>query len=54
MYPVISSEGWVGKKGMPRGHGDVSIWGIPFYDRIQRAGSFNEMKSYEKGGGDPV
>ena len=26
-----------GKKGMPRGHGDVSIWGIPFYDRIQRA-----------------
>ena len=26
-----------GKKGMPRGHGDLSIWGIPFYDRIQRA-----------------
>ena len=25
-----------GKKGMPRGHGDLSIWGIPFYDRIQR------------------
>jgi acetyl-CoA C-acetyltransferase len=24
--------------GAPRGHGDVSIWGIPFYDRIQRAG----------------
>jgi acetyl-CoA C-acetyltransferase len=23
--------------GAPRGHGDVSIWGIPFYDRIQRA-----------------
>jgi acetyl-CoA C-acetyltransferase len=22
---------------MPRGHGDLSIWGIPFYDRIQRA-----------------
>jgi acetyl-CoA C-acetyltransferase len=21
-----------GKKGMPRGHGDLSIWGIPFYD----------------------
>lgn len=26
-----------GKKGMPRGHGDISIWGLPFYDRIQRA-----------------
>lgn len=26
-----------GKGGMPRGHGDLSIWGIPFYDRIQRA-----------------
>jgi acetyl-CoA C-acetyltransferase len=26
-----------GKKGMPRGHGDLSIWGIPLYDRIQRA-----------------
>jgi acetyl-CoA C-acetyltransferase len=26
-----------GKEGMPRGHGDLSLWGIPFYDRIQRA-----------------
>lgn len=26
-----------GKKGAPRGHGDLSLWGIPFYDRIQRA-----------------
>ena len=26
-----------GKKGMPRGHGDLSLWGIPIYDRIQRA-----------------
>ncbi len=26
-----------GKRGMPRGHGDLAIWGIPFYDRIQRA-----------------
>lgn len=26
-----------GKRGMPRGHGDLSIWGIPLYDRIQRA-----------------
>ena len=26
-----------GKKGMPRGHGDMAMWGLPFYDRIQRA-----------------
>jgi acetyl-CoA C-acetyltransferase len=26
-----------GEKGMPRGHGDLKIWGLPFYDRIQRA-----------------
>ena len=26
-----------GIKGMPRGHGDLSIWGLKFYDRIQRA-----------------
>ncbi len=26
-----------GKRGMPRGHGDLAISGIPFYDRIQRA-----------------
>jgi acetyl-CoA C-acetyltransferase len=26
-----------GKRGMPRGHGDLALWGIPFYDRIQRA-----------------
>jgi len=26
-----------GKRGMPRGHGDLSLWGIRFYDRIQRA-----------------
>ena len=26
-----------GKKGMPRGHGDISMWGLPLYDRIQRA-----------------
>jgi acetyl-CoA C-acetyltransferase len=26
-----------GSKGMPRGHGDLSIWGLSFYDRIQRA-----------------
>ena len=26
-----------GAKGMPRGHGDLGIWGLRFYDRIQRA-----------------
>lgn len=26
-----------GEKGMPRGHGHLSMWGIPLYDRIQRA-----------------
>ena len=26
-----------GSKGMPRGHGDLSIWGLRFYDRVQRA-----------------
>lgn len=26
-----------GKGTMPKGHGDLSIWGIPLYDRIQRA-----------------
>jgi acetyl-CoA C-acetyltransferase len=26
-----------GSQGLPRGHGDLRIWGLPFYDRIQRA-----------------
>ena len=26
-----------GSKGIPRGHGDLKIWGLSFYDRIQRA-----------------
>jgi acetyl-CoA C-acetyltransferase len=26
-----------GQRGMPRGHGDMKIWGLPFYDRVQRA-----------------
>lgn len=26
-----------GEKGMPKGHGDLSLWGLPFFDRIQRA-----------------
>jgi len=25
-----------GTGDMPRGHGSLSMWGIPFYDRIQR------------------
>ncbi len=25
-----------GGPGMPRGHGDLAAWGLPFYDRIQR------------------
>jgi len=26
-----------GTRDMPRGHGSLSMWGMPFYDRIQRA-----------------
>lgn len=26
-----------GTKGMPKGHGDMALWGVPFFDRIQRA-----------------
>jgi acetyl-CoA C-acetyltransferase len=26
-----------GKAGMPRGHGSLATWGLPMYDRIQRA-----------------
>ena len=26
-----------GRSGMPRGHGDLSIWGLRFFDRIQKA-----------------
>ncbi|MCK4792153.1 MAG: acetyl-CoA C-acyltransferase, partial [Desulfobacteraceae bacterium] len=29
--------GMGGIDDMPRGHGHLSIWGLPFYDRIQRA-----------------
>ena len=36
-FPGDIKWGVGGKKGMPRGHGDLAIWGIPFYDRIQRA-----------------
>jgi len=34
-----------GKTGMPRGHGDLSMWGIPLYDRIQRARVMSQPKS---------
>ena len=33
-----------GSKGMPRGHGDMSIWGLKFYDRIQRARVMSQPK----------
>jgi len=26
-----------GKANMPKGHGDLALWGIPFYDRVQRS-----------------
>ena len=35
--PGAIKSGIGGAKGMPRGHGDLSIWGLRFYDRIQRA-----------------
>lgn len=34
-----------GSKGRPKGHGDLSIWGIPFYDRIQRARVMSQPES---------
>jgi len=34
-----------GEKGMPRGHGDLSIWGLKFYDRIQRARVMSQPES---------
>ena len=34
-----------GRKGMPRGHGDLSMWGMPFYDRIQRARVMSQPES---------
>lgn len=34
-----------GKKGMPRGHGNLSMWGMPFYDRIQRARVMSQPES---------
>ena len=34
-----------GREGMPKGHGDASIWGLPFYDRIQRARVMSQPKS---------
>lgn len=34
-----------GKSGMPRGHGNLSMWGIPLYDRIQRARVMSQPES---------
>ena len=34
-----------GSGGRPRGHGDLSIWGLPFYDRIQRARVMSQPES---------
>ncbi|WP_028313906.1 acetyl-CoA C-acyltransferase [Desulfatibacillum aliphaticivorans] len=34
-----------GQKGMPRGHGDLGIWGMPMYDRIQRARVMSQPES---------
>ena len=34
-----------GKKGMPRGHGSLATWGLPFYDRIQRARVMSQPQS---------
>ena len=33
-----------GRSGMPRGHGDLSIWGLRFFDRIQRARVMSQPK----------
>ncbi len=35
--PGAIKSGVGGSGGMPRGHGDLAIWGLRFYDRIQRA-----------------
>ncbi|MFP4445523.1 MAG: acetyl-CoA C-acyltransferase [Desulfosudaceae bacterium] len=34
-----------GEKGMPRGHGDLSIWGIVLYDRLQRGRVMSQPES---------
>ncbi|WP_024333015.1 acetyl-CoA C-acyltransferase [Desulfotignum balticum] len=34
-----------GKKGMPLGHGSLATWGLPFYDRIQRARVMSQPES---------
>ena len=36
-FPGNIKWGVGGQKGMPRGHGDLSMWGLPMFDRIQRA-----------------
>ena len=34
-----------GQMGMPRGHGNLDIWGLRFYDRIQRARVMSQPKA---------
>lgn len=34
-----------GQPGMPKGHGNMSMWGLPFYDRIQRARVMSQPES---------
>ena len=34
-----------GEKGMPRGHGDLSLWGIVLYDRLQRGRVMSQPES---------
>jgi len=41
-----------GRPGMPRGHGDMSIWGLRFFDRIQRARVMSQPE--ERYGGLPA
>jgi acetyl-CoA C-acetyltransferase len=43
--PGEIKSGIGGNKGRPRGHGDLSLWGIPFYDRIQRARVMSQPQS---------
>jgi acetyl-CoA C-acetyltransferase len=52
----IGRQGGIQSDDSPRGHGSLSIWGIPFYDRIQRGrvmsqpinrfGELNSMMSW--------
>ena len=43
-----------GKRGMPRGHGDLTIWGIPFYDRIQSFQGFIYLPCFFQATGEKI